>query len=445
MEESNKLSYSESLWDGFYGITSFYSKQKEWMKGIYNGWKSEGEQLEKLGKYYKSSIKEKKGSENYGPLFNQIEDQLQKYHSTVGDKFSSLGTYVEKDLYTELHDIKMQVSDIIKVNTINEKRLEKDLKNAQTQAASAQKTDASQCQALVKLAESRRGMDDSTLPPKKIEKLNKQLLAAKENASRARSEYEKKIELLHKTHKNHEDEIKGMLDSMQKFDEDRLSKSKQIVLKYTSRHIELLKDLLQQAEEVQNYIQNLDPNDSIQNYIQTNKSKGNRSAPDTFQPYFPDANQIDEIVGKAMTSSEQTPNSNSETSTSTFSKDTARALYDYSPESEEEIEILCDDILEIHERREDGWWSGKNIRTGKIGLFPQNYVEEISQPTIAKKEDSGKIVAVALYDYETSESGELPFKEGEYLTVHEVFDDGWCLAESKSGQKGLAPQNYLQM
>lgn len=54
----------------------------------------------------------------------------------------------------------------------------------------------------------------------------------------------------------------------------------------------------------------------------------------------------------------------------------AKALYDYAPQNADELELHADDIIEVHNKQEDGWWEGST--RGKRGVFPANYVEEVA-------------------------------------------------------------------
>lgn len=38
--------------------------------------------------------------------------------------------------------------------------------------------------------------------------------------------------------------------------------------------------------------------------------------------------------------------------------------------------IIAGDIINIHQKQEDGWWSGD--LNGSVGIFPATYVEEIT-------------------------------------------------------------------
>lgn len=52
-----------------------------------------------------------------------------------------------------------------------------------------------------------------------------------------------------------------------------------------------------------------------------------------------------------------------------------KALYDYSPQDLDELELKEGAIIEVLKEHEGGWWHGRC--KGKIGLFPSNYIEKI--------------------------------------------------------------------
>ncbi|KAG7509344.1 CD2-associated protein isoform X1 [Solea senegalensis] len=52
-----------------------------------------------------------------------------------------------------------------------------------------------------------------------------------------------------------------------------------------------------------------------------------------------------------------------------------KALFDYQPQNEDELELKTGDIIDILEEVEEGWWSGSF--NGKSGLFPSNFVKEL--------------------------------------------------------------------
>lgn len=57
---------------------------------------------------------------------------------------------------------------------------------------------------------------------------------------------------------------------------------------------------------------------------------------------------------------------------------TVKAVYDYTAVNlDEEIDLMEDDVIHVEFMADNGWWVGKNTRTGKNGIFPGSYTEEL--------------------------------------------------------------------
>jgi len=52
-----------------------------------------------------------------------------------------------------------------------------------------------------------------------------------------------------------------------------------------------------------------------------------------------------------------------------------QAIYDYKANMYDELSIKYGDVINIHDKQEDGWWLGEC--DGKVGIFPATYVEVI--------------------------------------------------------------------
>ncbi|KAM5163373.1 CD2-associated protein isoform 2-T2 [Mantella aurantiaca] len=65
-----------------------------------------------------------------------------------------------------------------------------------------------------------------------------------------------------------------------------------------------------------------------------------------------------------------------------------KALFDYVPQNEDELELKVGDILDITEEVEEGWWSG--TRSGRTGLFPSNFVKELELSDDAESQESSE-------------------------------------------------------
>ena len=51
-----------------------------------------------------------------------------------------------------------------------------------------------------------------------------------------------------------------------------------------------------------------------------------------------------------------------------------RALYNYKPQNDDEVELAEGDVVYVMEKCDDGWFVGTSQRTGIFGTFPGNYV-----------------------------------------------------------------------
>jgi hypothetical protein len=53
------------------------------------------------------------------------------------------------------------------------------------------------------------------------------------------------------------------------------------------------------------------------------------------------------------------------------------AMFDFTGQATEDLEFIEGDTILILERTqiENDWWRGKNMRTGKEGVFPSNYIQ----------------------------------------------------------------------
>eukprot|EP00051_Salpingoeca_urceolata_P006597 m.87210 g.87210 ORF g.87210 m.87210 type:complete len:220 (+) comp14900_c0_seq2:87-746(+) len=56
----------------------------------------------------------------------------------------------------------------------------------------------------------------------------------------------------------------------------------------------------------------------------------------------------------------------------------AKALYDYTASNpDEEVDLAEGDVVAVEYKADNGWWVGTNQRTGRSGIFPGTYVEEL--------------------------------------------------------------------
>ncbi|KAI0781525.1 hypothetical protein BD413DRAFT_505992 [Trametes elegans] len=111
-----------------------------------------------------------------------------------------------------------------------------------------------------------------------------------------------------------------------------------------------------------------------------------------------------------------------------------RSLYAYQAQRPEELTFGENLILTAHPSKSGSdWWYGTVVRDGKSGFFPKTYVEQVTS-----------VVAHALYDYNGSNADELPFSEGDQLTIVDRTDADWWKAE-QGGVVFIVPAAYLSL
>lgn len=150
----------------------------------------------------------------------------------------------------------------------------------------------------------------------------------------------------------------------------------------------------------------------------------------------------------------------------TQARPTAIAAYDYDKDEDNELEFREDDRIVDIDFVDEEWWSGTNERTGEVGLFPASYVTMVEDendndvdddddhgvqtavsgtgPEVASDQNTKS--AVAEFSYEKDEDNEISFAEGDLITDIEFVDESWWSGRnSKSGEVGLFPANYVNL
>ncbi|EJW84104.1 hypothetical protein WUBG_04984, partial [Wuchereria bancrofti] len=121
------------------------------------------------------------------------------------------------------------------------------------------------------------------------------------------------------------------------------------------------------------------------------------------------------------------------------------ALYDFDSSVSGDLTFRANDEIYVVERINDDWLCGKiGVRQG---IFPANYVREITVPLTAPSEPiscytSAEYIS-ALYDYNSDVEGDLIFKAGDQIEVLEWVNEDW-LRGKLNGKIGLVPRTYIE-
>ncbi|XP_043521564.1 intersectin-1 isoform X12 [Frieseomelitta varia] len=114
-------------------------------------------------------------------------------------------------------------------------------------------------------------------------------------------------------------------------------------------------------------------------------------------------------------------------------------LYHYRPTIEQHLPFEKGDIIKVDEQQGD-WWYGTSNKEAK-GWFPKSYVKEIIANQTAVVEGLNEYY-VALYPYDSAETGDLTFNQGEVILVVKKEGDWWT--GNIGDRSGIFPANYVE-
>lgn len=122
----------------------------------------------------------------------------------------------------------------------------------------------------------------------------------------------------------------------------------------------------------------------------------------------------------------------------------AIALFDYFTDHPDDLCFSANSKIKLIRRVDHEWLFG-SFRSGAQGLFPSNYVEiKVPLPNEAPPPSPLIGIAVAMYDFEGDQPGDLHFKTGDTIQVRYKINEEWYYGEV-NGSKGQFPINYVQM
>ncbi|XP_025989410.2 intersectin-1 isoform X4 [Solenopsis invicta] len=115
------------------------------------------------------------------------------------------------------------------------------------------------------------------------------------------------------------------------------------------------------------------------------------------------------------------------------------ALFPYRPTMEQHLSFEKGETINVSEQQDD-WWYG-SASTGNNGWFPKSYVKEVTSNKDAGTDGLNEYY-VALYRYESSETGDLSFNQGEVILVTKKENEWWtgCIGN----KSGIFPSNYVE-
>eukprot|EP01133_Synstelium_polycarpum_P009153 gene9153-10739_t len=345
----------------------------------------------------------------------------------------------------------------------NGEKLTKDLKTAEANESKAKQN----YEKLKKKQEETQEELSKQPPGAKEQKARKNVESATKAADRADNEYRDSVKTLQQNQsKFYHDEMPRILDDLQRFEVERIDKTKDWLLEVVTASEILPAQVTTSNETVKRGIENIDRDRDLQSFIMEKMSGAQKPAEVQYEPYQPMSLSFAALSspqgGSPVHQGENHKRNGARNSTDIASPidaskdnmlngsgrmqefETVRALYDYNATEENEISFKANNIVKVMQRDESGWWQGTVIGggDGKIGMFPSNFVE--STDSQRKKVDVSGGKCKVLYDYNSDCEGELEIKEGETLTI-ELEDEGWFFGSNEKGACGRFPSNYVQL
>nr|XP_012216614.1 PREDICTED: intersectin-1 isoform X3 [Linepithema humile] len=118
----------------------------------------------------------------------------------------------------------------------------------------------------------------------------------------------------------------------------------------------------------------------------------------------------------------------------------ATTLFPYRPTMEQHLSFEKGETVQVSEQQSD-WWYGSNS-IGSNGWFPKSYVKEITASNQEIAADGLNEYYVALYRYDSAETGDLNFNQGEVILITKKEGDWWtgCIGD----KSGIFPSNYVE-
>ena len=73
-------------------------------------------------------------------------------------------------------------------------------------------------------------------------------------------------------------------------------------------------------------------------------------------------------------------------------------MFPYTPRKEDELELRKGEMFLVLERCQDGWFKGTSMHTGKIGVFPGNYMSPINRSVATTLSYYAKLTITKLHE-----------------------------------------------
>ncbi|XP_034544266.1 SH3 domain-containing protein 19 [Notolabrus celidotus] len=122
-----------------------------------------------------------------------------------------------------------------------------------------------------------------------------------------------------------------------------------------------------------------------------------------------------------------------------------QAVHDFNPAGPGELGLRAGDVVTMVEQVDNQWYNG--TCRGSTGFFPINHVKVLSNSPKPPRPQPAAVSGprcVARFDFDSEQSDELSFSEGDMIQLSEYFGDDW--ARGKLGaSSGIFPLNFVEI
>ncbi|XP_056902830.1 sorbin and SH3 domain-containing protein 1 isoform X3 [Takifugu flavidus] len=141
---------------------------------------------------------------------------------------------------------------------------------------------------------------------------------------------------------------------------------------------------------------------------------------------------------------------NTEKRKSGVERSPAMARFDFRAESVKELPFQKGDIVYIIRQVDQNWYEGEHH--GRVGIFPQSYVEllPVTEKAQPKKSVPVQVLeygeAVARFNFSGDTVVEMSFRKGERITLIRRVDENWYEGKiSGTNRQGIFPVTYVEV
>lgn len=213
---------------------------------------------------------------------------------------------------------------------------------------------------------------------KEIEKARKQSVQSRQAAQKADEDYKNSIAQLEQTRQCWERDHRTGCEIFQKLEEERIQCLRNVLWVFSNLGSDLFVKSDDSRENIRNSLEKCDEANDIRDFINRKATGSTPLAPITYVSLRGNSTNhaVNMISNNIRPVAAESDNFSSGYASIDHGSMTYIALYDYAPRTDQEVELNVDDRVVVSRKDDDGWWKGRNKRTGREGLFPANYVQQ---------------------------------------------------------------------